>query len=130
MMNSEPPASPGFLGSLRALGDSLLGGIQDRIRLVGCELQEEKHRLIQIIFWIAAIAFTAAMSLSFISIALVYLFWESARLAVLGTLALVYTGAFVAICVAFRRYLARQPESFASTLQEFDRDRACIRDEK
>jgi uncharacterized membrane protein YqjE len=127
-MQTESSASPGLLGSLRTLGDNLLAGLHDRIRLVGFELQEEKYRLIQIIFWIAAVVFTGVLAISFVSIALVYLFWENARLAVLGGLALVYAGAFVATCVAFRRFLARQPQSFASTLRELDRDRACFHD--
>ena len=127
-MQAEPPAPPGFLGSLRTLGESLLAGIQDRIRLVGFDLREEKLRLIQIILWITAVVFTGMLAVAFVSIALVYLFWESARIAVLGGLALAYTGAFVATCVAFRRYLARQPQSFASILRELDRDRACFHD--
>ena len=128
-METEPPASTGFLGSFRALGESLLAGLQDRTKLLGFELQEEKFRLIQMAFWVSAIVFTCAMAITFASITLVYFFWESARLAVLGGLTLVYTGAFAAICVAFRRYLARQPRSFAATIRELDRDRACFHDE-
>jgi uncharacterized membrane protein YqjE len=59
----------------------------------------------------------------------VYLFWESARLAVLGGLTVLYAGALVAIIVAFRRYLARQPKPFAASLHEIGEDRACIRNE-
>jgi len=128
-MQTGSPASPGLLGSLRALGDGLLAGVHDRIRLVGFELQEEKIRLIRIMFWITAVVFTGMLAVSFVSIALVYLFWESARFAVLGGLALAYAGAFVATCVAFRRFLARQPQSFASTLRELDRDRSCFHEE-
>jgi uncharacterized membrane protein YqjE len=128
-MKTESSASPGFLGSLRALGDSLLAAVHDRVSLVGFELREEKLRLIRIGFWIAAVVFTGVLAISFISIALVCLFWETARIAVLGGLALAYAGAFVATCVAFRRFLARQPQSFASTLRELDRDRSCFHEE-
>ena len=116
-MDNEPPAHPGILGSLRTLADGLIGTAQDRLALFSLELQEEKFRLIQTFFWI-----------TFASLTLVYLFWESARLAVLGTLALVYTGALVALIVAFRRYLARQPRLLESTLRELEEDRECIRD--
>jgi uncharacterized membrane protein YqjE len=67
------------------------------------------------------------MAVTFASLTVVYLFWESARLAVLGGLALLYTAALIAIIVAFRRYLARQPSPFAATLHEIGEDRACIR---
>ena len=129
MNRIEPPAEPGILGSLRALGEGLLGGIRDRVALASLELEEEKHRLIRIFFWFTAVVFTGVMAIAFASIALVYFFWESARLAVLCGLALAYTGAFAAICVAFRRYLAAQPRSFESTLRELDRDRACFRND-
>lgn len=120
-------ASSGFIGSLRALADGLLASAQERLELFGVELQEEKFRLIQIIVWISAAIFAGGMAITFASITLVYLFWESARLAVLGTLTLFYSGALVAVIVAFRRYLARQPRPFAASLQEIKNDRACIR---
>ena len=125
-MPSAGPDSPGFLGSFRVLGDAFLGSLQDRVELVSLELQEEKFRLIQTFIWISAAMFACAMALTFASLTLVYFFWESARLAVLGGLALLYSGAAVAIVVAFRRYLARQPRPFAATIDELKEDRACI----
>jgi len=125
-MDSGQPDSPGLLGSFRNLGDSLLASLQDRIALVSLELKEEKLRLVQVSFWISAILFAGAMAMVFASLTLVYLFWETARLAVLGGLALLYAAAFVSIVVAFRRYLARQPPPLAATLQEVGEDRECI----
>jgi uncharacterized membrane protein YqjE len=126
-MEKTSPARPGFLGSFRALGDGLLAGIQDRLALVSLELQEEKFRLIRIFFWISAAVFTGMMALAFASLTLVYFFWESARLAVLGGLALFYATALAIILVAFRAYLQNQPRPFAATLEELDTDRICIR---
>ena len=128
-METTPAASAGFMGSLRALGDGLIASLQDRLELFSVELQEEKFRLIQIFIWISAAIFTGVMAITFASITLVYLFWESARLAVLSGLTLLYAGALVAIIVAFRRHLARQPRPFAATLQEINTDRSCIRTE-
>jgi uncharacterized membrane protein YqjE len=126
-MENGRPASSGFLGSLRALGDGLLATVQDRIELVSVELQEEKIRLIRTFVWICAAVFSGVMAITFASITLVYLFWESARLAVLGGLTVLYSAALVVVMIAFRRYLARQPKPFAATLDEIGDDRACIR---
>jgi len=128
-MEPATPASAGFLQSLRALGDSLLATVQDRLELFSVELQEEKFRLIQIFVWISAAIFTGMMALGFASLTLVYLFWASARLAVLGGLTLFYAGALVAIIIALRRFIARQPRPFPATRQEIGKDRACIRNE-
>jgi uncharacterized membrane protein YqjE len=126
-MENGPPDSPGFLGSLRTLGDGLLATVQDRLELLSVELQEEKFRLIQTFVWISAAVFSGMLAITFASLALVYFFWESARLAVLGGLALFYAAALVAIIIALRRFIARQPSPFLATRQELGEDRACIR---
>ena len=126
-METAASSRPGFLGSFRALGDGLLATLQDRLELFSVELHEEKHRLVQTFLWISAAVFTGMMAITFASLTLVYLLWESARLAALGGLALVYTVALVVIVLRFRRYLALQPKPFAATLQELGEDRACIR---
>ena len=117
------------MGSLRTLGDGLMASVQDRIGLFSLELQEEKFRLIQTFVWISAVLFTGMMTVMFASLTLVYFFWESARLAALGGLTLLYAGALVSIIIAFRRYLARQPKPFAATLEEIGEDRVCIQTE-
>src|ERR1700690_2837263 len=108
-MDRDTPAHAGFVGSLRSLGDGLLASVEDRIELFSVELQEEKFRLIQTVIWICVAVFAGMMAITFASLTLVYLFWESARLAVLGGLAVAYAAAFAAIVVAFRRFLSRQP---------------------
>lgn len=126
VMPEREPASAGFLDSLRGLGANLLGTVHDRVQLFTVELHEERLRLVQILFWIGAIAFAGVMAMTFVSLTLVYLFWESARLAVLGGLAGFYVLAFGGIAFAFRKYLARQPRPFDATLQELREDRACM----
>jgi uncharacterized membrane protein YqjE len=126
-MDKDPAGSPGFVGSLRTLGDSLLATLQDRLELFAIELEEEKFRLIQTFVWISVAVFSGMMAISFASLTLVYLFWEQARLAVLGGLTVFYAAALVAIVLAFRRFIARQARPFAATRQEIEADRACIR---
>jgi len=125
-MATAATRSTGLLGSFRVLGDSLLGTVQDRLELFSIELHEEKFRLVQTFIWISAAVFTGMMAITFASLTLVYLCWESARLAALGGLTLLYTGALMVIIVAFRRYLSRQPNPFAATLSEIGHDRGCI----
>jgi uncharacterized membrane protein YqjE len=125
-MEPEPPESAGFIGSLRILGDGLLASVHDRIELLSIELREEKFRLVQTFFWISAILFAGIMAITFVSLTLVYLFWDSARLAVLGGLAVLYSAALVVIIISFRRFIAHQPPLLAATLQELRDDRTCI----
>lgn len=126
-MDVGAPVSDGLLGSLRSLIKSLLGSAQGRLELLAVELQEEKFRLIQVFIWICAAVFSAVLALTFLSITIVYLFWDSARLAVLGGFTIFYGGAFLLIIRTFRLYLARQPKPFEGTIAELKNDRACIR---
>jgi uncharacterized membrane protein YqjE len=128
-METATPSPAGFLSSLRSLGDGLLAMAHDRLELFSVELQEEKFRLILTFAWISAAVFMAMMAIAFASLTLVYLFWESARLAVLGGLAVFYSGAFVVIIISFRRFIARQPSPFSATRREIEKDRTCIRNE-
>jgi uncharacterized membrane protein YqjE len=128
-MDRDAPAATGIIGSLRNLGDGVLSSVEDRLELFAVEVQQEKFRLIQTEFWIWGAFFTGMMAITFASLAVVYLFWESARLAVLGGLAVMYSAAFVAIIIAFRRFLMRQPLPFEGTLRAIREDRACIRND-
>jgi len=126
-MDRGTPAPASFMGSLRSLGDGLLASMEDRLELFSAELQEEKFRLIQTVIWICAAAFTGMMAIIFASLTLVYLFWDSARIAVLVGFAVTYAVALAAVIIGFRRFLARQPQPFEGTLREIREDRTCIR---
>ena len=128
-MEARLPGSSGLLGSLRGFADGLIGSAHDRLELLTIELHEEKFRLIQAFIWISSIVFLAALALIFVSLALVVLFWETARMAVVTTLAAGYVLGLVATVIGFKNYLKRQPRPFAGTLAELKSDRACIRGE-
>lgn len=128
-MDSRVAGSSGLLGSVRGLADGLLGSLHDRVELLTIELHEEKNRLIQIFIWISSIVFLAMLAVVFASLLVVVLFWETARVQVVSSLAVLYVGGFVAVVIGFRRYLKRQPRPFAATLQELQLDRECTRAE-
>jgi uncharacterized membrane protein YqjE len=126
-MDVRTPATGGLLGSLRGLADGLLGSARERVELFALELQEEKYRAVQLFLWISAGVFSAVLAITFASLTIVYLFWETARLAVLGGFAVLYGAGFVAIVLYCRKLVARQPKPFEGTLAELQQDRACIR---
>lgn len=125
-METVPREATSVLDSIRRLGDGLLASVQDRLELFSLEFKEEKFRLIRTFVWISAVVFTGMMAITFASLTVVYLFWETARLAALGGLTLLYIGALLAMVIGFRRYLARQPSPFADSLSELRQDRTCI----
>jgi uncharacterized membrane protein YqjE len=128
-MELHAPGSAGLLGSVRAFADGVLGSVHERIELLAVELHEEKHRLVQIFIWISSIVFLAMLATVFASLAVVVLYWDTARVQVVCLLAAAYAVALVAVVFGFRRYLKRQPRPFSATLNELKQDRECIRPE-
>ena len=128
-MDPRPPELKEFLSALSGLGENLIGTLHDRVELLALDLHEEKLRLIRIFIWTSAIVFTGMLAILFASITVVYLFWDSARLAALGGFALLYVGAFAAALIGLRRHLAAQTMPFAASLRELNTDRTCFRSE-
>ncbi len=126
MDNRTPASSGGLLDAVRRLGDSLLAAAHDRVELLSLEVQEEKLRFIRLFVLLSAAVFAGVMAATFASLVLVYLFWDTARLAVLGGLAVTYAGALAVIVYRIRRDMTRTPPPFAGTLQELKQDRTCI----
>jgi uncharacterized membrane protein YqjE len=125
-MESPSSTSSGFFKNLSALGDGLLGAVQERVELVSLELQEEKFRFVRLIIWISAAVFAGVMTLMFATLTIVYLLWDTARLAALGGFAVVYGGVLAWVIVMLRRQFD-QPKPFEATIESLTEDRACIR---
>ena len=126
-MDNRTPASSGLIDAFRKLGESLIGTIHDRLELLSVEFQEEKIRLIRLFVAISVALFSGMMAVTFASITLVYLFWESARLFVLIALTLLYGGGAAWIVLSVRRAFLTQSKPFEGTLQELKEDRECFR---
>jgi uncharacterized membrane protein YqjE len=126
---SEASPAPGIAASARQLGSGLLAALAERLELFSLEVQEEKLRLIQLILVASAGVFAGTMALVFVSLTLVCLFWDSARLAALAGLAGFYTLAFLAVILVFRRFFTAQPRPFAGLQGELAKDRECIQPE-
>jgi uncharacterized membrane protein YqjE len=126
-MSATDPAGP--IEGLRNLAANLAGSVRDRIALLSLEVEEERDRLLVSFAWISAAMIAGSLALLLASITVVYIFWDSARLAVLIGLTLLYTVIAVAVVVGLRRHLARQPRPFAASLAELEADQACLREE-
>lgn len=128
-MDTHAPAGGGLLGSIRGLADTLLATARDRLELIAIELKEEKLRFVQLFVWVSAAIFSAILAITFASLTIVYLFWETARLAVLIGFTIVYGVAFAVLLSRCRKLVARQPKPFESSIDELSQDHACIRPE-
>jgi uncharacterized membrane protein YqjE len=125
-MASPAPAPVSLVEAARRLGGDLVGTVQDRVELLAVELQEEKLRLTQMFIWASFVVFAGIMALTFGTLTIVVLCGPDARAAVLVAFALLYGGAAVGLVLAFRRFLRRQPLPLQASLEELQKDAACI----
>jgi len=124
---AEPDPNPaGLFASLRRLLDNTLALVQNRLELFALELKEEKCRFIEILVWASAVILLGVMAVMMVTLTVVFLFWESARVFVLAGFCLLYVLGAIAAFVGLRRRLKNQPLPFAESLNEIKKDRECL----
>ena len=121
-MSEDAGHQGGLLNSLRQMASTLIETIYTRVELFALELGEERIRIARAL-WMAAIGgFCLGLGVLLATLFLVVLFWDSHRLLVLGSLALVFTGLGVFALLVFRRQLRKRSRLFSQTLEELRHD--------
>jgi uncharacterized membrane protein YqjE len=127
-MSASPHTSPGLLGSVRRVLDTGLGLAHNRLELFVLELQEEKIRFAELTLLVCALTATAILALTLITLTAVLLFWENGRLPTLATLSVVYSGGALWLWRSVNHRLHKGPRPFSATLEELEKDKACLED--
>src|SRR5262245_12639612 len=122
MPESEPP-SRGVLDSLRNLCDSGLALVQNRIELFALEIQEEKARLLRTLILAVAAFFLAGVAVVMVTLTIVFVAGESARVPLLIALSSLYVLVAIRVCFALRRHIRSAPPPFHETVSELKKDR-------
>jgi uncharacterized membrane protein YqjE len=125
-MSESDPKPAGLLGSLRRIGDSLLGLAQSRLQLFALELQGERLRLVDTLLWLSAGLVLGGIGLLLGTMALALYLWQTARFAGLLLMAGVFLAAAAVIFWRVRVRVRKGPMPFADTIAEFKKDRACL----
>ncbi len=123
-MAENPPA--GVLGSLKGWAATLVGVAYTRLEILSTEIAEEKIRVGQLLLFAVAALFFLGLGIVFAAIFLTVLFWETHRLFILGSLALLF---LVAGTLAWRLLLGKTREKsrlFADSLGELVKDRSRL----
>jgi uncharacterized membrane protein YqjE len=119
----------GVTGTLRRLAARLAAVVENRFELLVVELQEEQQRLLEVLVLGVLIGVFALLALMVASFALVVIFWDQGRFAVLGGLIAFYLlGAGVAAGRLRRRLKSGTP--FEATVGELRKDREWLKGPK
>ena len=125
-MASGPTPRRGLFDELRGLFGSLFDLAGRRLELLALEAQEEKDRLLDLIFRAALIIVLSWMALVCATATLVVAFWDQHPVTVLVVVTLGYGGAAALLALSLRRRLRQASRPFASTIEELRKDRECF----
>ncbi|SAL11478.1 phage holin family protein [Caballeronia humi] len=126
-MTTERPSQQSSPGPLRRILSSTFAIFETRLELLGIELQEEKERLIGVLFLGLAAMMLTMMALITLTVLIAIFFWDTYRWQSLAgiTLAYVLVAAFCGLKA--RNGLRDAPNMFDETLSEFRKDRDTFR---
>jgi len=117
-------AGSGLLGSAKRLLCTLTGIVSTRLELLANELQEERLRLTQMLFFALAALFCFGMGLLLLTVFIVVLFWDSHRLMVLGGLSGIFFASGALLAMLLRSKAQQKSRLFSVSLGELVKDRA------
>ena len=121
-------ARGGLLNSIKHLAQTLLGAAQTRLEILATEIDEERVRLEQLLLVALAAAFCLAMGIVLCVALVVLYYWDTHRLAAVGTLAAAFLAAGALLGWILRDKAKSRPKPFAATRGELAKDRAMLRE--
>src|SRR6185503_10845271 len=124
-MDTTTDSSPGLFSSIKRLLTTALAGVENRIELFLIELREARLRIFDVVLLGCAAALMGFMALLLVTVTLVVILWDSARVPVLVVLSACYSLATMAIFWRLKIRL-RNWSFFSATLSELKKDRACL----
>lgn len=119
-------AGAGLLESAKRLLCTLTSIISTRLELLANELQEERLRLTQMLFFALATLFCFSMGILLLTVFIVVLFWDDHRLAVLGGLTVLFFASGGLMALLLRSKARAKPRLFSASLGELAKDRAHL----
>ena len=106
---------------------ALAEGMQLRVELFGVELEEERQRLVALVFSAVAMAVAVLLLAFSLNILLLALLWDTHRVAVTVGLSCVYAVATLAVLIRHSRMKRRLTPPFSGTAAVLARDQEALR---
>lgn len=121
---AEPQATPeGLFASLKTLGATLAAILQNRLELLSTDIAEERARLGSILLLSLVALFSLGVGVLLLTLLVVVLFWDTHRLAALGTLTVLFLAAGGWIGGLALQRLRNKPRLFEASIAELAKDR-------
>jgi uncharacterized membrane protein YqjE len=129
MAEQDEGRAGGLFASVRRLADSTTKMVQHRLELLSLELQEQKVRLVDVLFRLAMMIVLGILALvtATATVVLLLLHWFNwpPHLTLLG-LTLLYGALAVTLGLGIRRQLREEPRPFHDSIEQFKKDREWL----
>jgi uncharacterized membrane protein YqjE len=121
---ADPPA--GLFASMRRMLETLLAITQTRLELVTTEIEEELHRVAEILLWTFVVVFFAGLTVLMLAFLVVVAFWEDHRLLAASLTALGFVAVTGIALLVVRAKARARPKLLEGTIEEIKRDREAL----
>ena len=118
--------SSGLMESSKRVVGTLLTIFQTRLELLSNEIEEERLRVRQMLFYGSVALFFFGLAIMLLTVFIVVVFWDSYRLSVLGGLTALFFLAGLLVLNSLRNLGQERTKLFSSSLSELEEDRARL----
>lgn len=115
--------SPGLLQSLRNLAATLVALLHTRLELLATELEEERLRIAQLIFWALIGLLFLTLGVLMLTVFVLIVFWDTHRVAVAAVLAGGYLAIGIVTVLVARNKARGRSRLFSESLGQLAGDR-------
>jgi uncharacterized membrane protein YqjE len=126
MIDTHTQAAPGpvqgLIHSLKDLVGSILAIVQTRLELLTNDVQEEVHRVAELLLWAFIGLLAAGIGLLLAALVVIFAFWDTHRLVAAICVASAFFVIAVTAVIIFMSKLKGKPRLLHATLSELDKD--------
>ncbi len=113
--------------SVSRMAASLLAVVRNRLELAAVEFEEEALRLFSLLLSSLLAFFFLALAITLLVVLVAVVFWDTHRIAVLLSLALISAFTGISIALSAQRKYQQKPRLLADTVNELAKDMASLR---
>ncbi len=116
----------GLFASVRDLVATVLAIAQTRLELFTTEIEEELHRVAEILLWTFVVVFFAGLTVLMLAFVVVIAFWDGHRLLAASLTTLGFLAVTVIALLVVRAKAHARPKLLEATIDEIKRDREAL----
>jgi uncharacterized membrane protein YqjE len=121
--DAEPGPIRGLFRSIANLVATVVAIAQTRLELLTTELQEEMHRVAEILVWTLIALLSAGIGLFLLALVIIFIFWDTHRVLASVLVTAVFFAIAVVAGLVLQAKVRGKPRMLDATLAELAKDR-------